>query len=75
MDVIEVEDQNMYGPESNFEYINEGGNMRQFALPLVRDQILTDPKLNFGANTFRDNIGSNLSNDCNDQNLPGLNLA
>ena len=28
IDVIKVEDQNVYGPESNFEYINEGGNMR-----------------------------------------------
>ena len=39
MDVIEIEDQNAYGPESNFDCINVGGNMRSFVLHQVRDQI------------------------------------
>ena len=52
-----------------------GGSMRSFVLHQVRDQILTDPELTFGANTSRDNISSNLCNEVNGQNLPDLNLA
>ena len=47
--------------------------MRLFALHQVRDQILSNPGLISGGNTFGDNIGDNVYNKVNDQNLSGLN--
>ena len=73
MKVVEIEDQNLYGSESNFDCISAGGNVRPFALHQVRAQILPDPGLISGDNTFRDNIGDHVCSEVNDQNLPGLN--
>ena len=38
----------------------------------VRDQILPDPELNAGGNTFRDISTGNYRSQVNDQNLPDL---
>ena len=73
MEVVEIEDQNLYGYESNFDCISAWGNLRLFALHQVRYQILPDPGLISGGNTFSDNIGDHVRSEVNDQNLPGLN--
>ena len=63
----------MYGSDSNIDYISLRGNVRPFALYQVRDKILPDSRLISGGNTFRDNIGNNVRNEVNNQNLPSLN--
>ena len=62
MDVVEVENQNMYGSESNVDCINTGGNVQSLPLHQVRDQLLHDPKLIFGGNANRDNTNGNYRN-------------
>ena len=52
MDVIEVGNQNIYSSESNFDCINMGGNTGSVVLHQVRDQILSDPGLISGGNTY-----------------------
>ena len=73
MDVIKIENKNVYGSESNINCINARGNVRSFALHQIRDQILPDSELNLGGNTFRDNIGDNYCNKVNNKNLFDLN--
>ena len=69
MDVIEVENQNLYGSESNVDCIYTGGNVQWLAFHQVRDQILLDPELFFGGNADRDNINGNYRNQVSDQIL------
>ena len=73
LEVVEIEDQNLHGSESNIDCINVGGNVRPFALHQVRDQILPDSGLTSGGNTSRDNIGDNVCSEVDNQNLPGCN--
>ena len=65
----------MYVPESSFDCINMGGNVRSSALHRVRNQILPDYELSFGGTSSRDDFRNNYLNEVNDQNLPDLNLA
>ena len=65
----------MYVPESSFDCINMGGNVRSSALHRVRNQILPDYELNFGGTSSRDDFRNNYLSEVNDQNLPDLNLA
>ena len=71
LDVIEIEDQNLHGPESNINCINVGGNVRPFTLHQVRDKILPDPRIISGSNIIRENIHDNVHNEVNNQNLHG----
>ena len=52
-EVVEIRDQNLYGPESYSDCINMGGNMRSFALHQGGDHILSGP----GRIADRDRIG------------------
>ena len=56
--VIEIEDQNLCGSQSNTDCITVERNLRLVVLHQVRDQTLSGPILILGRNTFRDNIGS-----------------
>ena len=47
--------------------------MRPFTLHQVRDQILPDPGLISGSNTFKETICDNVCNEVNNQNLHGYN--
>ena len=58
-EVIEIEDQNLYGSQSYTDCITIGGNLRPSVLHQVRDQPLPGPGLFSGRNTFRDNVDSN----------------
>ena len=73
-EVIEIGDQNLYGPKSNTVSIAIGGNPRPNVLHQVRDQILPDPELISECNAFRDNIGRGSYSEVNNPNLPGFNL-
>ena len=74
LEVIEIEDQNIYGSQSNADYITIGGNLRPSVLHQVRDKTLPGPGLISGCNTLRDNVDSNFYSEVNNQNLPGFNL-
>ena len=73
LDVIMIVYQNLQGPESNIDCINEGGNVILFALHQVRDQILPDLGLIPDRNLARENIYNNVCGEVNNQNLHGYN--
>ena len=58
LDIAEIEDSNLHGPESNIDYINRGGECEIVCLNQVRDQIL--PGLITGRNLARENINNNV---------------
>ena len=59
LEVIEIEVQNLYGPQSNTDCIAIEGNSWTSVLHQVRDQTLPGPGLILGCNTFRDNTCRN----------------
>ena len=65
--VVEIEDQDLHGPQSNVDCINEGENVRSFALHQARDQILP------GRNLARENIYDNVRSEVNNHTLHGYN--
>ena len=67
--VVEIRDQNLYGPESNIDCIYEGGNVRSFALPQSMNQILPSPGRNIDRNLPWENIYNNIRDEGNTQNL------
>ena len=48
--IVKIWDQNLCDPDSNIQCIFEGGNMRSFALPQGRYQILPRPGRNINRN-------------------------
>ena len=75
LEIIEIEDQNLYSPQSNVDCINLGGISRPSVLHQVRDQTSPGQKLISGCNTFRDNDGRNYCSEVNNLNLSGFNLT
>ena len=69
--VVEVRDQNQYGPKSNIEHNYEGGNFRSAPMPQGGEQILLSPGRNIDGNVPRENNYDNIRRGGNNQNLSG----
>ena len=74
LEIIEIEDQNLYGFLSNIDRFTIGGISRPSVLDQVRDLTLPGHGLISGCNTFRDNNGRNCYSVVNNHNLVGFNL-
>ena len=69
---IQVENQNLYGSQSNVNSIVIGKISIPSVLQQVRDQTLPGPGLALVWNTLRGNNVTSYYNEVNNQNLPGF---